>query len=201
MRIFQIRWLIKSWKQFTSHSINRQILGAALVVAICTILVKVVALSKESIVAWKFGTNDFVDAFLIATVVPNFIVNVIAGSLNAALIPTYIKIQEHESQKASEELFSGTLLCSLVLLSITTLLIITTAYFYLPWMTLGFNDEKLALTYKLFYVITPVVVLSGIITLLSAVLNAGERFLLTSLSPVMTPAVTIILLLLFGQLR
>ncbi|MUG98980.1 murein biosynthesis integral membrane protein MurJ [Scytonema sp. UIC 10036] len=200
MKIFQIQRPDQLWKQLTSGSINRQILGAAIVVTICTILVKVVAFSKESIVAWKFGTNDFVDAFLIATVVPNFIVNVIAGSLNAALIPTYIKVREQESPKASEELLSGTLLCSLVLLVITTLLIIATACFYFPWMTLGFNDEKLALTYKLFYVITPVVILSGIITLLSAVLNAGERFVLTALSPLMTPVVTIMLLLLFGQL-
>ncbi|QLE45995.1 murein biosynthesis integral membrane protein MurJ (plasmid) [Nostoc sp. C052] len=200
MKTFQIRWLIKSWKEFTSHSINRQIFSAAIVVTTCTILVKVVAFYKESIVAWKFGTNDFLDAFLIATVVPNFIVNVIAGSLNEALIPTYIKIRDHESLKESEELLSGTFLCSLVLLAIMTLLIIATACFYFPWMTLGFNDEKLALTYKLFYVITPVVVFSGIITLFSAILNAGERFILTSLSPVLTPAATIILLLLFGQL-
>lgn len=199
MKIFQIQRPGKLWKQFTSGSINRQILGAAIVVAICTVLVKVVAFSKESIVAWKFGTNDFVDAFLIATVVPSFIVNVIAGSLNTALIPTYIKVREQESPKASEELLSGTLLCSLVLLAITTLLIVATACFYFPWMTLGFNDEKMALTYKLFYVITPVVVLSGIITLLSAVLNAEERFGLTALSPIITPAVTIIFFLLFGQ--
>ncbi len=199
MKFFQRQRPGKLWQQFTSGSINRQILGAAIVVARGTILVKVVAFSKESIVAWKFGTNDFVDAFLIATVVPNFIVNFIAGSLNSALIPTYIKVREQESAKASEQLLSGTLLCSLVLLAITTLLIIATACFYLPWMTLGFNDEKLALTYKLFYVIAPVVVFSGIITLLSAVLNAEERFGLTALSPLITPAVTIIFLLLFGQ--
>ncbi|MDF5707615.1 MAG: murein biosynthesis integral membrane protein MurJ [Nostoc sp. S4] len=199
MKIFQIQRPGKLWKQFTSGSINRQILAAAIIVAGFTILVKVVAFFKESIVAWKFGTSDVVDAFLIATVVPNLIVNVISGSLNAAFIPTYIKVQEQEGLKASEELLSGAHLCNLVLLTITTLLIIVAAPLYLPWMTLGFTDEKLALTYKLLYIISPMVILSGIITLVSAVLNAGEQFALAALTPIMAPTVTIILLLSFGQ--
>lgn len=199
MKIFQIQRPGKLWKQFTSGSINRQILSAAIVVALCTILVKVVAFSKESIVAWKFGTSDFVDAFLIAAIVPDFIVNVVAGSLNAALIPTYIKVREQEGNKAVEKLLSGATLCGLTLLGSTTLFIIIMAPLYLPWMTVGFSAAKLALTFKLLYVTTPLVLLSGIIVLLSAVLNAGERFALAALSPILTPAVTIILLLLFGQ--
>ncbi len=199
MKTFQIKRRLKLWNKFTSGSINRQILGAAIVVAICTILVKVVAFSKESIVAWKFGTSDFVDAFLIAAIVPDFIVNVVAGSLNAALIPTYIKVREQEGNKAAEKLLSGSILCSLTLLGSMTLFIIIMAPIYLPWMTVGFSAAKLALTFKLLYVTTPLVLLSGIIVLLSAVLNAGERFTLAALSPILTPAVTIILLLLFGQ--
>lgn len=199
MKILQIQHLTKPWKQFTKGSVNRQILSAAIVVGICTLLVKVIAFAKESIVAWSFGTNDLVDAFLIATVVPNFVVNVVAGSLNAALIPTYIKVRDQEGPTAAERLLSGALLCSLLLLAITTLLIIVTAPLYFPWMTLGFNSGKLDLTYKLFYIITPLVLLSGIITLLSAVLNAGEQFALAALSPLITPAVTIMLLLLFGR--
>jgi putative peptidoglycan lipid II flippase len=199
MKFFQLQRLGKPWKQLTSGSINRQILSAAIVVALCTLLVKVVAFSKESIVAWKFGTNDLVDAFLIATVIPSFIINVVAGSLNAALIPTYVKVRDQESQQASEKLLSGALLASLALLALTTLAIIATAPLYFPWMTLGFSAEKLALTYQLFYVITPVVMLTGATTLLSAVLNAGEQFAFAALTPLMTPGATILLLLVFGQ--
>jgi putative peptidoglycan lipid II flippase len=199
MKFFQLQRLGKPWKQLTSGSINRQILSAAIVVALCTLLVKVVAFSKESIIAWKFGTNDLVDAFLIATVIPSFIINVVAGSLNAALIPTYVKVRDQESQQASEKLLSGALLASLALLALTTLAIIAAAPLYFPWMTLGFSAEKLALTYQLFYVITPVVVLTGATTLLSAVLNAGEQFAFAALTPLMTPGATILLLLVFGQ--
>jgi putative peptidoglycan lipid II flippase len=199
MKIRQIETINRFWQNLARGSINRQIFAAAIVVTIFTILVKLVAFSKESIVAWKFGTNDFVDAFLIAAIVPDFIVNVVAGSLNAALIPTYIKVREQEGNKAAEKLLSGATLCSLALLGSMTIFIIIMAPVYLPWMTVGFSAAKLALTFKLLYVTTPLVLLSGIIVLFSAVLNAEERFAFAALSPILTPAVTIVLLLLFGQ--
>jgi putative peptidoglycan lipid II flippase len=200
MKIRKKETINRFWQNLVSGSINRQMFSAALVVATCTLLVKLVAFSKESIVAWKFGTNNFVDAFLISAIVPDFIAIVIAGSLHAALIPTYIQIREQEGAKEAEKLLSGVILWSLTLLGITTLFMIATAPLYLPWMTIGFSDEKLALTFKLFYITTPLVLLTGITWLLRAVLNAEEGFVLTSLSPITQPAVTIMLLLLWGRL-
>jgi putative peptidoglycan lipid II flippase len=199
MKIRQIETINRFWQNLARGSINRQIFAAAIVVTICTLLVKVIAFLKEWIVAWKFGTNDFVDAFLIAAIVPDFIAIVVAGSFHAALIPTYIQVREQEGIKESEKLLSSVMLWSLILLGIATLLIIAGAFLYLPWMTIGFSAEKLALTFKLFYITAPLVLLTGIIWILRAVLNAEERFALTVLLSIMQPAVTIILLLLFGQ--
>lgn len=199
MKIFQVQQISRYWQQFTSGSVNRQILGATITIALCTVLIKIVAFSKESVVAWKFGAGDALDAFLIAAIVPDFIVNIIASPLNAALIPTYMQVRERDGLKASEKLLSGAFFWSLVLLGITTVLIGVTAPIYLPWMTTGFSEEKLVLTFQLLYVIVPLVIFSGITVLLSAVLNALECFALAALSPVLTPAITIILLLFFGQ--
>ncbi|MDF5730799.1 MAG: lipid II flippase MurJ, partial [Rhizonema sp. PD38] len=141
----------------------------------------------------EFG--DALDAFLIALVVPDFIINVVAGSFNAALIPTYIQVREHEGNKAAQRLFSGTTLWSLGLLLITTLLIVVTAPLYLSWIARGFSPEKLDLTFRLICMIAPVVLLYGIITIWSAVLNAGERFALAALTPIISPTITIVFLL------
>jgi putative peptidoglycan lipid II flippase len=180
-------------------SINRQILSASVVVTVGTLLVKLIAFFKESIVAWKFGTDDVVDAFLIATIIPELVITVVAGSLNAALIPTYIKVREEDGSKVAEQLLSGATLCSLALLGIATLFIIIMAPLYLPWMTLGFRTEKLALTFKLLYAISPLILLNSMIVLFRAVLNAEERFVIGAVSPVLTPSVTMILLLLGGH--
>jgi putative peptidoglycan lipid II flippase len=184
------------WQKLTTGSPNRQILGAALIVAVGTAFVKLAALAKELAVAYKFGTNDALDAFLIALVIPSFIVNVVASSFNVALIPTYIKVREREGMKVAQRLFSGATVWSFGLLGLTTIVMVVTAPLYLPWITGGFSHEKLDLTFKLLCAIAPIVLLSGMLTIWGAILNAGESFALAAISPIITPAITIILLLL-----
>lgn len=199
MKNWQTEKVLNAWNKLTSGSINRQIFAAAVTVALGTALVKVVALVKELVVAWKFGIGDTLDAFLIALLVPSFLINVIAGSFNSALIPTYIQVREQEGKNAAQKLFSGTAVWSLALLGITTILMLLTAPLYLPLIAAGFSVQKLNLTFKLLWAIAPLVLLSGIINIWSAVLNAGERFALAALAPIMPPAITILLLLLVNS--
>lgn len=189
--------LFNRWKNLTSGSINRKIFGAAAIVALFTALVKVLALTKELIVAWRFGTGDDLDAFLIAFLVPSFIVNVLAAPLNAALIPIYIQVQKLQGTKTSQTLFAGTIIWSAGLLGIITLLMVVTAPLYLPLIASGFDSEKLNLTFHLLCLSAPIVLLSGVANLFSGVLNAKERFALAAMSPVITPVVTIVFLLVF----
>ncbi|MEA5579043.1 murein biosynthesis integral membrane protein MurJ [Anabaena sp. UHCC 0451] len=193
--------LIDYWNKMTSGSINRQIFGAAVTVALFTVLVKLVAVVKELVVAHRFGTGDELDAFLIALLVPSFVINVIAGSFNAALIPTYIQVREQEGKQAAQRLFSGVTIWGLGLLVITTILMLVAAPLYLPVIANGFDRQKLDLTFHLLYAIAPFILLSGISIIWSAVLNAGERFALAAFSPIFTPGITIILLLGFESWR
>nr|WP_242047385.1 lipid II flippase MurJ [Coleofasciculus sp. FACHB-SPT36] len=179
----------------TSGSTNRQIFGAAVTVALWTAVVKVAGVAKELVVALRFGTGDDIDAFLIALLVPSFLISVVAGSFNAALIPTYIRVREQEGKEAAQRLFSGVMVWSLGLLAIATFLMVVTAPFYLPLIARGFSPEKLDLTYRLLWIIAPVLMFSGIQVIWSAVLNAGERFALAALTPIITPTCSVILLL------
>lgn len=188
--------LINSWQKHTKGSINRQIFGAAIKVGLLTAFVKVAAFIKELVVAWKFGTSDEQDAFLIALMIPAFIGNVLAvSSFNAALIPTYIQVREQEGNQAAQNLFAQATIWGLGLLTLTTIFIVLTAPIYLPWLAVGFSQEKLNLTVHLLCAIAPTILLVGITVIWSAVLNAGERFALAAITPVLTPVITIILLI------
>ncbi|MBA3442760.1 MAG: murein biosynthesis integral membrane protein MurJ [Pyrinomonadaceae bacterium] len=184
-----------SWDKLTSGSINRQIFGAAITVALLTAIVKAAAVAKELIVAWRFGTGDALDAFLIAWLIPSFIIAVIAGSFNAAFIPTYIRVREQEGAAAAQQLFSGATIWSLGLLTSVMIVAVGTAPLYLPWIAAGFGREKLNLTFCLLCIMAPVIMLSGIGVICGAVLNAAHRFVLAALSPVVTPAVSALFLL------
>ncbi len=195
----QLQKLINSWKKLTNGSTNQRIFSAAITIGLATALVKVAAVVKELVVAWRFGTGDAIDAFLIALMVPSFIINVVAGSFNSALIPAYIQVREQEGTLAAQRLFSGATIWSIGLLLITTVLILLTAPLYLPLIAAGFNPEKLALTFRLLCIIAPVILVSGIISIWGAVLNAGERFALAAVSPIITPAITIAFLFLVNS--
>ena len=74
---------------------------------------------------------------------------------------------------------------------------LATAPLYLPTIAKGFSPEKLTLTYQLLLVVSPMLILSGVATIWGAVLNAGERFALVALVPLITSAVTILMLSVF----
>ena len=194
MKIDRLQKIPELWKKIGSGSINNRIFAAAIVVGMGTILVKLLAIVKELVVAYQFGTSTELDAFLIALTIPSFVLNIIAGSFNSALIPTYIKVREQEGIKSAHKLFAGATVWSIGLLLIATVVMLVSVPIYLPALTNGFSPDKLALTYHLLWAISPMLILTGIGSIWGAVLNAGERFALVALAPMITPVITVILL-------
>jgi len=190
--------VVKLSLRLTKKSTNYKIFNALVTVAILYGIAKVGAIAKELVVAWRFGTLDEMDAFLIAFLVPSFVINVVAGSFNTAFMPTYIRVRKQEGDEASQRLLSSVMIWGVAISAVTAVIVIVTSHFYLPVLASGFSQDKLNRARELLVMISPVIVFSGISTIWSAVLNAGERFALASLTPAATPVVTIILLLTVG---
>jgi putative peptidoglycan lipid II flippase len=182
------------WRRFTTGSTNRQVFRAAATIAFLASVAKLAAVAKELLVARRFGIGSTIEAFLVAILIPMLAVNVISGSFNIALIPTYITVRERDGKEAAQRLLSGVTVWSLLLLILITALVVATGHLYLPWIASGFNQKKLDLTFQLLWVVSPLIVLSGISNIWGGVLNAGERFALVALAPIITPAITILVL-------
>lgn len=173
---------------------NRQVFRAAATIGFLASVAKFASVAKELLVARRFGVGSSIEAFLVAILIPMLAVNVVSGSFNIALIPTYITVRERDGRESAQRLLSGVTVWSLLLLILITVFIVVTARLYLPWIASGFNQRKLDLTFQLLWVVSPLVVLSGIANIWGAVLNAGERFALVALVPIITPAITVIVL-------
>jgi len=178
---------------------NWKIFRAAIVIGACSVVAKFAATGKELAVAAWFARGDALDAFLIAMMLPTTLVGLIAGSFSGALIPTYIHIRENRGQKAAEELFSNVQVLSLMLLVVATTVLGLGASYYLPLLGSGFGSAKLLLTRRLLYMLLPFLVLNGTLSVWSSILNAGERFTLPALTPMVTPLVVILALLILGR--
>jgi putative peptidoglycan lipid II flippase len=184
------------WRNFANGSINRQIFTATIIIGLFTGLSKFVSVGKELVVAWRFGTGDQIDSFVMTMVMPYFVTTVVANSLSTALIPTYIKVRE-ESPKAAQQLLSGIMTRAIGLLIVISIAVPVTAPLYLPIMASGFTDTKLELTNRLLWMVSPSILLSGIINILGGIMNAGEKFALAAFSPVLSPLASVAMLFIF----
>lgn len=175
----------------TTGSANRRIFGAALIVGSLTFVVKLGSMVKESFVAAYYGTGDEYDAFVIALLIPMAAINIIGGSLNAALMPTYIEVRDREERGNAQRLYSTVLMWNMILLLGFTLLMAATVTLWLPLLASGFSPRKLEVTRSLFLWSLPIIVIRGFSTTWGAILNAGERFGVVALAPAVYP-ITII---------
>jgi putative peptidoglycan lipid II flippase len=174
-------------------------MNAAASVAACSALVGLASTGKELAVARWFGRSDALDAYLIAYLLPSFLVALVAGSFNASMIPTFIRVREREGQEAAQRLLSGVMVVRLGLLVGVSVVVGLLAPYFLPILGSGFSPAKLMLTRRLLYVLLPFVFLSGLAVVWTAILNAGERFGLPALSAILAPLSIIGFLLLLGK--
>jgi putative peptidoglycan lipid II flippase len=173
-------------------SINRRIFRAALIVTLAGVLVKMVATIKEFVVAGAFGRTDAMDAFLIAFMVPGLLVNLFSESMNQALIPTLVKVREQEGPEKAQQLLSSAMIWTCMLLTCGSLAMAIAARLFFPIVVPHFSPAKLLLTEALFYSLLPVVLIAGIASNCTAVLNTFDRFAWPALAPMVTPLVVML---------
>ena len=172
---------------FTGGSVNRRILRAAASVTAVGIAVKLVATFKEIAVAGVYGRSDAMDAILAAELLPGLLINLISESMSQALVPTLIGVREREGHERAQQLLSSSMLWMCVLLTAVSALMAVTARGFFPLIASHFSPGKMDLSIRLFYGMLPVVLITGIATNCTAVLNTFDRFAWPALAPVVMP--------------
>lgn len=168
---------------FNGASVNRRIFRAAISITGAGILVKLIATLKEISVAGIYGRSDAMDAFLTAALIPGLLINLISESMNQALVPTLIRVREREGHESAQRLLSNATLWMCILLVAGSAGMALTAREFFPVIASHFAPAKLDLSVRLFYGLLPLVLLTGIATNCTAVLNALERFAWPALAP------------------
>ena len=180
---------------------NHRIFRSAAIVGGVTIVVKIVATMKELAVANCFGRSDNLDSFLIAYVVPSFVVALLAGTFSVALIPTLIDVRERQGAEAAQRLFSNVIVFSQLLLLGVCVVVMLAAPSLVRIVGSGFTEAKVAVTVRLLYLLLPLIFINGLVSNLAAVLNAGEHFLLAAVTPMLTPCSALVFVIAAGHSR
>jgi len=170
---------------------NRRILHAAVAVSAAGVVVKIAATGKEIAIAGLYGRSDAMDAFLAAFLIPNLLINLIAESMNQALIPTLIRVRVQQGQVRGRQLFSSSMLATCLMLAGASAVMAALARVFFPLIASNFSSSKFDLAVRLFYVLLPCVLLGGIASNCTAVLNMVDRFALPALAPIVVPVAVV----------
>lgn len=188
-----------AWRAWRAQSLHHQVGSAIVTVGAMTVVVKAASVLKELVVAYQFGTGDSLDAYLMAFLIPQFGINLIGGSLNAALIPAYVRLREQAGNEAAFELLSSVMRWSVGLLVLLAVLLALTASPVVRAISPGFSPQKVQLTTSLYLWLLPVLILTGVSTSWSAILNAHDRFWLAAIAPILPAIVITVAVLWLGR--
>jgi len=107
--------------------------------------------------------------------------------MNQALIPTLVRVRIREGQERARQLLSSSMLTLCGLLVLASLAMGAAAGAIFPLIASGFAPAKLDLSVRLFYGLLPVVLLTGIASNCTAVVNTLDRFARPALAQLAMP--------------
>lgn len=172
--------------------------GAAATVGGLTAASKIVSLLKDSIVAARFGNGADLDALLLALALPTFMINVIAGTLPAALTPSYIALRERSGIANARLLAAVVLRRVYVVLAVLSVfgVLASVGFLWLPGAQIA--PATRALLPWLALLLAPYTFLQGVCAAWVGLLAAENRFAIGALAPVAQPVCMVAAVLLFG---
>ena len=147
------------------------------------------------LIAALFGTTDKADAYYLAIIIPTFSIQVIVVALSSAFVPVLVK-QSLQSLEIAGEIVGYVIL---LLISGAILMIVVLGFavpHVLPFMVRGMSAESLDLTIRLTLLLLPMILVSGLIGGISAVLNAQKRFI----GPVVAPGIRAVAMIVISLL-
>ncbi|MDD2498871.1 MAG: murein biosynthesis integral membrane protein MurJ [Desulfitobacteriaceae bacterium] len=164
---------------------------AAGTVTIWTSLSKIFGYIRESVIAYFFGASTVVDAFLVASLIPNTLVAILANGFPAAMTSLYKELYAKDKKMALRfvSLLSG-------LFIITAVLLIIILWFGAPLVVRalapGFSHETSTVTIRLAVMLLPMLFLSLMGKFACSLLYANDIFALPTFATVLLPNIVLI---------
>ncbi|AEI01170.1 virulence factor MviN-like protein [Afipia carboxidovorans OM5] len=158
-----------------------------LTVSAGTLISRVLGFLRDTLIAALLGAGPVADAFLVALQFINVARRALSeGSLNAALVPGYLRLRDNEGVIAATA-FAGEVMGSLCLILIGIAVVFTGVMpLVIAVMAPGFvGHDTMQLAVTDARLMMPYFAFVGPTTVMMGVLNAERRFLLTAFSPVL----------------
>jgi len=174
---------------------NQKIARASAILIIASILGHILSLGKEILVANYFGITKAMDAFYAAITIPNLLTNVFLSTFGAVFIPIFIRYKKNMEE--ANRIASIIINYSFLFFLLGAMLI----YIFAPWIIRfgfhGLKSETISLAIKMLHIVSFTIIFSGLIGIMSGILNAFEHFTWPAFSQMFITITTIFFILFF----
>jgi putative peptidoglycan lipid II flippase len=172
-------------------------------VGTATLLSRLLGFIRDAGIAAVLGAGVLSDAFFAALLIPNLFRRLLAeGALNAAFVPTWMRLREQSDAHAARRFGEATLGTMLVVLGAAAVLSVLFAPLVVRLIAPGFRieDERFALAVDYVRLSVPYIAVAGLVAVTASVLNAEGRvgaaaFGLVVFNGVLVAAVAAVLML------
>lgn len=167
---------------------NRRLVRSTLSMTLPTVLSRILGYVRDMLQAKFLGTGKGMDAFIIASLIPNLMRRLTAeGAMTAAFIPVFA---QEKKDKTRDELwtFANLFFFDLTLiLTVLTVLGIVFAPLLVKIMAFGYGrvPGKWELTIVLTKIVFPYIFLISLAALAMAILNSFKKFFIPAFTPVL----------------
>lgn len=160
---------------------NRQVARAAVLVVFGFLASGVLGLIRTAVFAAIFGTGAELDTFYTAQRIPELLFTLVAGgALGSSFIPIFAKYLAADDDESAWRLASAVMTLSALAALVLGLVLIVAAPLYMPLLYQRTLYQHLAVRLAQIMMVTPVIfAISG---LLMGILNAHQKFFLSSLA-------------------
>src|SRR5918998_1030648 len=153
-----------------------------------TLVSRITGFARDVVMAAVMGAGPIADAFVVALRLPNHFRAIFGeGAFNSAFIPTYARVLETTGAKPAR-LFADRIFSLMLAVQIVVLV---AAFLAMPWIVRllapGFAEDpvRFDLAVTLTRITFPYLLFVTLVTLLSGLLNARERFAAAAAAPVL----------------
>jgi putative peptidoglycan lipid II flippase len=153
-----------------------KVIGA---IAIINILARVLGFVRDVVIGYQYGQSAIADSIKLAYQIPNFIYIVVGGAVTTAFISVYSKLS---NEKEKQNFVTASFTFIIILITVITSVLILFADPILKLSFPGLEGKKLQLTTQLYYWMAPSTLFLVLSMWLSGILNANQRFQLSTFS-------------------
>lgn len=154
------------------------------IIAIATVISKILGFAREVSIAYKFGSTWQTDAYNIALSIPGLLFAAVATAIRTVFIPVFTDVATHRGKEKAMDLANNVINTTLL---IAIILIVLGEIFAAPLVHLfarGFEGEVFDLAVDLTRIVLPVMIFYALVGIASGILNALQQFTAPALTGV-----------------